>query len=251
MVIPFMDATNARFEQVKTVQNAQFPTGRANYKSIRGRPRAPNGLEYRPMQPSRFVLASASPRRRTLLAQIGLRVTVEPSAIEELSLAGESAREQAQRLAVAKGRHVVSRLSGEPAVVIAADTIVAVAAESLGKPADADEAARMLRRLRGTTHEVITGVFLQRTDDGRTFESHEVTEVRFRDFDDSTLDAYAHCGEPLDKAGGYAIQERGALLVERIDGSWSNVVGLPVERLPGWLERIGVNLTEALNWRAY
>lgn len=202
------------------------------------------------MPPLRVVLASASPRRRELLTQIGLSTTVHPSGVSELPQPGETARQQARRLATAKGRQVAAALRGDPALVLAADTIVSIDGEALGKPDDEADAEGMLRRLRGASHEVVTGVFLQRTDDGRTLDDLDVTEVRFRSFDEVTLRAYAHCGEPLDKAGAYGIQGRGALLVERIDGSWSNVVGLPIERLPGWMARIGIDLNDLLNWSA-
>jgi septum formation protein len=100
----------------------------------------------------------------------------------------------------------------------------------------------MLRALRGRMHEVMTAVFLARTDDGRETVDLETTRVWFRDYDDRTIDAYVASGEPMDKAGAYGIQGQGATLVARYEGSWSNVVGLPVERLGAWLARIGIDL---------
>ena len=101
---------------------------------------------------------------------------------------------------------------------------------------------------RGRTHRVLTGVWVGRTDDPRTALGFAETRVRFRDFDDALARAYVRSGEPLGKAGAYAIQERGALLVERIEGSFSNVVGFPLERLSGWLAEIGLGLPEILDW---
>ena len=111
----------------------------------------------------------------------------------------------------------------------------------LGKPRDTAEAALMLAELRGRTHEVLTAVFLARTDDGRATTGVESTRVRFREFEDETIRDYVASGEPLDKAGAYGLQGRGVLLTERIEGSWSNVVGLPLERLPEWLARLDLD----------
>jgi septum formation protein len=132
--------------------------------------------------------------------------------------------------------------------VLAADTEVVLDGRVLGKPADAAQASRMLRDLRGREHEVLTGVRLVRTDDGRAAGGVEVTRVRFGDCDDVLIEAYVRTGEPFDKAGAYAIQGRGVLLTAGIDGSWSNVVGLPVERLPGWFAAIGVALGDLVDW---
>ena len=106
----------------------------------------------------------------------------------------------------------------------------------------------MLRHLRGRTHEVLTGVWIARTDDGSSVAGLESTAVRFRNYDDALIRAYVATGEPLDKAGAYAIQGRGALFAEQIEGSWSNVVGFPLERLPGWLRRIGLTIEQLLDW---
>ena len=114
-----------------------------------------------------------------------------------------------------------------------------------------DEAIReMLRRLRGKEHSVVTGVWLVRSSEGKSAGGVAETRVTFRDYDTRLLDAYVASGEPMDKAGAYAIQGRGALLCSRIEGSWSNVVGLPVERLPGWLLEIGFDIVEMIRWRS-
>jgi septum formation protein len=195
----------------------------------------------------RLILASRSPRRIELLAQLGLVPTrVLPTDIEESSVPGEDPRELVLRLAEAKGRAALGRLGrGEPpALVLAADTAVVLEHSVLGKPRDAEHAARMLRLLRGRIHEVLTGVFLLRTDDGRSTVGVATTRVRLRDFDEETIRRYVASGEPMDKAGSYGIQGEGSRFVESIEGSWSNVVGLPLEPLREWASRIGVELGE-------
>jgi septum formation protein len=162
--------------------------------------------------------------------------------VEERLEAGETPEGHARRLALAKGRDAARSLAGaEPGVLLAADTVVVLQGTILGKPEDAEQAEHMLCRLRGRTHQVVTAVCLIRTDDGRECVDHETTSVVFREFDDATLRAYVESREPMDKAGAYGIQGLGAFLSERITGSWSNVVGLPLERLPDCLEKIGVD----------
>jgi len=193
-------------------------------------------------------LASASPRRRDLLRQVGLAPSIVSHGVEEAELPGEAPLAMVHRLAEAKGRDAAARLRpARPGVVLAADTAVVIDGECLGKPADPREAEAMLRRLRGRAHEVLTGVFLARTDDGRAVLDAVSTRVVFRGFDERTLGAYVAGGEGLDKAGAYGIQGRGVLLVERIEGSWSNVVGLPLEGLPEWMTRLGVDLWDLVD----
>lgn len=197
----------------------------------------------------RLYLASASPRRLELLRQAGFDPIVVPGRLEEDGRRGETPGEHVRRLAEAKGRAVAaSREWADPGVILAADTAVAIDGTILGKPPDAAAAGTMLRQLRGKPHHVWTGVFLLRTDDRRSVTESEATRVFFRPYDDATIGAYVATGEPLDKAGAYAIQGRGALLAERIEGSWSNVVGLPLERLPEWMRRIDVPLERLLDW---
>jgi len=200
----------------------------------------------KPMSVLRLYLASASPRRMELLKLIGLAPRAVPQALDEREQPGESPRDLVVRLSRAKGELAAAALGrpDPPAVLLAADTVVVLDGEVLGKPADPAEAGAMLRRLRGREHEVLTGVFLRRTDDGRSVSDVAATEVRFRDYDEATILRYVATGEPLDKAGAYGIQGRGVMLTEGIRGSWSNVVGLPVECLPGWLERIGIDLEQ-------
>ncbi len=195
-----------------------------------------------------LLLASGSPRRLELLRGLGLAVRVRPSGVPEPDGPAPDPVGLARALARAKARHVASSASAEatPSVVLGADTVVALDGDTLGKPRDEREAREMLRRLAGKTHRVITGVHLVRTDVPREASVAETTRVRFRDYDERTIDWYVSSGESRDKAGAYGIQGRGVLLVEAIEGSWSNVVGLPLERLPGLFEEIGLDLLAAL-----
>jgi septum formation protein len=197
----------------------------------------------------RFHLASASPRRLTLLRQVGLAPEVRVSSIREHPKTGESASDRVLRLATEKGETVADELGGGTRaveLVLAADTAVVVDGTVLGKPRDAEDATRMLRMLRGRNHTVMTGVWICRLDDGRKHAEVTRTTVRFRRYDDAWIDRYVSTGEPFDKAGAYGIQGAGALLVDSVDGSFTNVVGLPVERLPIWLDAIGVDALQLL-----
>ncbi len=198
------------------------------------------------MTPLRLYLASASPRRLTLLRQVGLDPTPLPQHVDERAVDGETPQALVLRLAESKGRSAANVMTDSlpPALIVAADTEVVLDDEVLGKPRDADHAKRTLQRLCAREHEVLTGVFICRTDNRSSISGIESTSVRFREFDEATIAAYVASGEPLDKAGAYGIQGRGALLTAGIEGSWSNVVGFPLERLPEWLQEIGVDLHE-------
>lgn len=185
-----------------------------------------------------LVLASASPRRRLFLEELGLEyAVVRPSGVEPRPEAGESPASYACRAARAKGRAVAGE-AGD-AVVMAADTVVALGDTVLGKPGNAEDALRMLRLLAGREHSVISAVTVIFPDEEEV-DFYDTTEVRFYAWPEAVLRAYAYCGEPLDKAGGYAIQGQGAFLVESIRGSWSTVVGLPVTQLTALLLERGV-----------
>jgi len=194
------------------------------------------------MSQYRIVLASASPRRLELLRQMGVEPDVRPASLSEESLTGETPWAQALRLAEAKGRAVADRFAGDgpSTVVLAADTVVVVDGICLGKPASEEQARAMLRRLSGRTHEVLTGVWLRRTDDGRSASLVETSRVRFHSCSESVVRWYVATGEPMDKAGAYAVQGLGAVLVAEVVGSWTNVVGLPMEKLAPMLNRIGL-----------
>jgi septum formation protein len=188
----------------------------------------------------KIILASNSPRRKELLTQISLDFTVAPADVDESVLTGEAPEACASRLAQDKARVAANR-AGE-GIVIAADTIVVVDGAVLGKPIDADDARRMLERLSGKEHAVVTGLAVLDASTGRSIVRTSVTKVVFRDLSQREIDAYVATGEPLDKAGAYGIQERGALLVERIEGCYSNVVGLPLSLLGEMLREFGIHL---------
>ena len=171
-----------------------------------------------------LVLASASPRREELLRLLGLDFTVDPSGIDEPLEPGRPPEEQAQELAAAKAQVVARRWPED--VIIAADTLVVLEGRVLGKPADRDEAARMLRSLRGREHRVVTGVAVSHP--GGSVTRHRQTRVWMRDYSDAELDAYVASGGTLDKAGAYAIQDAAFRPVDRLEGCHCNVVGLPL-----------------------
>ncbi|MDR0965756.1 MAG: Maf family protein [Myxococcales bacterium] len=187
-----------------------------------------------------LVLASASPRREALLSQFGLPLRVDPPAIDERTLPGESALMLASRLARMKGSAVAERARNRDGVVLAADTVVALDGQLLGKPESPDHARHMLQSLSGKAHSVVTGLFVSSP---RHRESMAVeTRVRFRTLSDAQIDWYVVTGEPLDKAGAYAIQGLGGAFVESIDGSHSNVIGLPLAETMAALRRAGLRL---------
>jgi septum formation protein len=186
-----------------------------------------------------LILASASPRRRELLTQAGLAFTVEAADIDESPLAGEAAAAYVQRLATEKAQAVCARHRRSqhgPLTILAADTAVVLPEDGtiLGKPADLRDAARMLSLLAGRTHAVMTGVAAVHLLPGGTSRSVadvEITQVTFDLLTPDEIDAYVASGEPLDKAGAYAIQGYAARWIPRIEGCYFNVVGLPIARV--------------------
>ncbi|WP_018881297.1 nucleoside triphosphate pyrophosphatase [Thioalkalivibrio sp. ALE30] len=183
-----------------------------------------------------LLLASASPRRRELLEQIQLAYEVAPMDVDETPRPGESPEVLVERLAIAKAEAAIA--CGIPGQwVLAADTVVAVGDEALGKPADFADAEAMLQRLSGGEHRVVSGMALGRP--GASMRARTVTtRVRMRPLTSSDIAAYWATGEPRGKAGAYAIQGRGAAFVEWIEGSYTNVVGLPLFELEAWLREI-------------
>ena len=174
----------------------------------------------------RLILASASPRRAELLRNARIPFEVEPSSLHEAPLPGETPLQYAQRLARDKATAVLAR--HPKALVLGADTVVVVDQHLLEKPADADDAARMLRLLSGRTHQVITGVCLAAAGIERT--EAEVTLVTFTTMSEKEIEEYIATGEPMDKAGAYGIQGMASRWAERVEGCYFNVVGLPVAR---------------------
>lgn len=176
-----------------------------------------------------LILASASPRRKELLEKLDLKFTVCPADVDETMLPDEDAAMYPLRTAVKKAMAVAE--GRENAVVIAADTVVALDNEILGKPKDEAEARTMLRRLSGREHVVITGIGIVDTVSGRTLSGTEHTIVYFHPLESDEIDAYLACNESMDKAGAYGIQGKGSLLVRKIDGDYFNVMGLPISKL--------------------
>ena len=176
-----------------------------------------------------ILLVSASPRRADLLRHAGLEFTIRPSDVDETPFPDETPGDLAERLARAK----VLALSAVsfPALVIGADTVVAVAGATLGKPRDRAEARKMLRRLSGRVHEVTTAMALRTLPEETIICERAVSRVTFAPLSDREIDWYADTGEGMDKAGAYALQGIGALFIESIAGSYTNVIGLPLERL--------------------
>lgn len=187
-----------------------------------------------------LILASRSPRRRELLEQIGLTFTIDAPDVGEAVLPGESAEGYAVRVALDKAKAAARRAG--TGVVIAADTVVVLGSDILGKPEGPADAERMLALLSGREHRVITGLAVMDAATSRTVTRASVTKVLFRSLSLDTRKAYVAGGEPLDKAGAYGIQGKGALLVERIDGCYYNVVGLPLALLEEVLEQFSVGL---------
>jgi septum formation protein len=184
----------------------------------------------------RVVLASASPRRRDLLHLIGIAHDVRPANIDETMRPREAPRRYAERLAREKASAVATR--DPDLITIGADTVVVINRKVLGKPVDAADAARMLRMLSGREHTVITAVAVSR---GRKLRSAvEEVRVKFRRLRDDEIEAYIAMGEPMDKAGAYGIQGYGATIVERVEGDYFAVMGLPLVRLVGLMRDVGV-----------
>jgi septum formation protein len=195
-------------------------------------------------------LASQSPRRRELLEQIGVDYRVLTIDVDESCQSGEAAQDYVSRLAAAKalaGAHQLRPAgtdSHNDAAVLGADTTVVLGGEIMGKPRDETDARRMLQALSGRTHQVISAVSLAAPT--RQITRTSVTEVRFRPLGDDLISRYWQTGEPRDKAGAYGIQGLGAVFVDGITGSYSNVVGLPIETLAPMLDELGIPYWEEL-----
>ena len=189
----------------------------------------------------RIILASSSPRRQELLAQLGLDFDVIKPDIDESRLAAEDLVQHAERLSREKAAAVAKTLDELPALIIAADTIVIDHQGALlGKPVDAAGARRMLRHLRARAHHVVTAFTVRRNaQPPQAYTGHARTAVYMRVYTDAEIDAYIASGDPFDKAGGYAIQNESFHPVARIEGSYSNVVGLPLDELRQALNILG------------
>jgi len=187
---------------------------------------------------TRLVLASASPRRAALLREAGWAFEVAPVDLDETLRPGETAQAYVERLAQAKAAAAASK--DPEAVVLGADTTVVVQGQVLGKPLDSSDAARMLRLLSGRTHDVLTGICLRKGL--RSLVHVESSRVRIAALSDAEIEWYIGTGEPFDKAGGYAVQGLASRFIEAVDGSYSNVVGLPVASVNSLLKQLGCDI---------
>lgn len=180
-------------------------------------------------QPAPLVLASASPRRRDLLQRAGVTFEIRPADLDETPAPGESPADTLTRLAREKARAVASRLGAPRRVVLGADTGVLLGDVLFGKPTDANDAIRMLSELVGRTHEVITAVAVTESTGDRVWQCAVHTRVTMRDAGRDEIAAYVAGGEPMDKAGAYAYQGEGRRFLAKVDGSETNVIGLPMD----------------------
>ncbi len=172
------------------------------------------------------MLASGSPRRAEILSAVGWPFEMAAANIDENRFESEAAVPYVRRLAQTKAETVAKNLPS--GLVLGADTVVLVDEKILGQPSDAEDARRMLKLLSGRWHEVLTGVALVRAGAGHVIADHETTRVRFAEMSAAEIDWYVATGEPMDKAGAYAVQGKGALFIEEIQGNYFNIVGLPV-----------------------
>jgi len=188
----------------------------------------------------RIILASASPRRKELLEKIGLKFEVDASnCVEEVDPALEP-DELTRRISLTKAKSVAPRY--KDALIIAADTIGVIGKKLLGKPHTADEARKMLAQISGKSHEVITGFTVLDTASNKVFSGTVNTKVYIKKLTGQEIAAYVRTGEPMDKAGAYGIQGLGAVIVEKIEGDYYNVVGLPLSALAEVLKEFGINV---------
>ncbi|MFI5097177.1 MAG: Maf family protein [Candidatus Acidiferrales bacterium] len=193
----------------------------------------------------KLILASASPRRAEILRDAGVSFTVVSSAVDETPYPGEAPAALVQRLADAKADLVAARAVG-PAIVVAADTVVVLDGQVLGKPRSTEDARHMLEQLSGRTHSVHTGVSLIRLPDAERLQFVETTLVHFSQLTAEDISLYLATEEPYDKAGAYAIQGRASRFIPRIEGCYYNVVGLPLEHLLASLRELGWTENEAM-----
>lgn len=188
----------------------------------------------------KIILASQSPRRKQLLKQLGLEFDIVTSGVEETLNPRLKPRHQAEELALQKAQSVAEKF--DDAVIIGADTLVALGDEIIGKPKNENDAKRMLKRLRGRQHTVITGFVLIDTASKRTIIKSVETKVWFRKLSPQEISTYVEKEKPLDKAGAYAIQGLGSLFVEKIEGDYFGTVGLPLFTLAKELKKLGVDI---------
>jgi septum formation protein len=192
-----------------------------------------------------LILASSSPRRQELIQTLGLPYEIRVSDVNEDTDAGMSPAEIVEQLSIRKARAVSDMYKAEQreeGIVIGSDTIVVLGEEVLGKPRDQQDAARMLDALQGKAHHVFSGVACIDLKTGRELRSHMVSKVTFRAMSEEEIWGYVQTGEPLDKAGAYGVQGLGAVFIEKIEGDFYNIMGLPLNLLYQMLLKLGISL---------
>ncbi len=182
----------------------------------------------------KIVLGSASPRRKSLMEVLGVDFEIKVSKCEEIIDPSQSVEDIVMSLSMQKARAVANSISGD-CLVIGADTVVAYDGEILGKPRDFDDAVRMLKLLRGKTHSVYTGFTIIHTSDNSIITDFERSDVTFKNISDDEIINYVNTNEPMDKAGAYSIQGIASSFVEKLEGDYNNVVGLPIYKLSKYL----------------
>jgi len=194
----------------------------------------------------RIILASTSARRHFLAEKMGLEFEAVPSDYEEDMTLNLPPAELVMTLALGKAESVAKKYDN--GIVIGVDTIVVFNNKKLGKPKDRDDAFNMLKSFSNETQEVYSGIALIDCDSGKKVKDYEITRVKFRELEDSEINAYIDTGEAFGKAGAYAIQELASIFIERVEGCYSNIMGLPVQRLFQNLKKMGVNILEYDKW---
>lgn len=188
----------------------------------------------------KIILASGSPRRKQILEQVGLSFTVEVSDYEEKPIPGVVPSEFVETLSLGKAKAVAK--NHEDGIIIGADTIVVLDNQILGKPKTKEDAKGMLKKLSGNTHSVFTGFTIIDIVNKRTITNHVETKIRFKNLSEEEISAYIETEEPMDKAGAYGVQDRGALFVEYIEGDYSSVMGLPILKIFEILKTLGIDI---------
>ncbi|MCL5781659.1 MAG: Maf family protein [Firmicutes bacterium] len=187
-----------------------------------------------------IILASASPRRQELLANLGLKFEVKVSEVDETLDENMPAAQQVEKLAERKASVVAAQST--KGLVIGADTLVVLGGKPLGKPADREEAVQMLKSLQGRSHEVFTGLAVIDAATGQSVVTHQATAVRFKPLSSEQIQRYVDTDEPMDKAGAYAVQGKASIFIDSIRGCYFNVVGLPIAKLADALRMFGVEI---------
>ncbi len=188
----------------------------------------------------KIILASGSPQRKKLLETIGLDFEIEKSNYKEDISEKIPAYKLAQKLALGKAQDVAQKHKN--AIIIGADSFVVLGKEFLGKPRTPQKAKEMLKKISGKKHQLITGIAIIDTKRNKIFTDYEITEVWLKKLNAKEINSYVKTKEPLDKAGGYAIQGIGSILIEKINGNYTNVVGLPINKVYKYLLKLGVNI---------